>query len=188
MINRHIVAILGLAGLVLSATSSSAQPAETFTATASVKATGGAAATAPVTIVVSRKMTAQEAEALTGAFAKGGLAALRKALTGVAPTGSIQIGKGAPTPTRLTIERTVEQGRMLTVVTDQPLVLLGAGLPGAKPKEGYDFGLVDFVVDAKGGGKGTMSPAAKITVKQGVFVVEEYSGELVQLNNVTKVK
>jgi hypothetical protein len=190
MINRHnVFAVLTCSALALLAASPTAQTgAETFTATAAIKAAGGAAATAPVTIVVNRKMTQQEADALTGAFTKGGLAALRKALTGVAPTGSIQIGKGNPTPTRLTLERVTEQGRMLTVVTDQPLVLLGAGLPGAKPKEGYDFGLVDVVVNAQGSGKGTMSPAAKITVKQGVFVVEEYSGELVQLTDVKKVK
>jgi len=33
-----------------------------------------------------------------------------------------------------------------------------------------------------------MSPAAKVTVKQGVFVIDEYSGELVRLTNVKKVK
>jgi hypothetical protein len=174
--------------VAIAATASAQTGAETFRATAAVKAAGGAAATAPVTIEVTRKMTQAEADKLTGAFANGGAGALRKALAGVAPTGSIQIGSGAATPTRLTIERPSDRGRLLTIVTDTPLLFLGAGLPGAKPKEGFDFGIVDLVIDAKGGGTGTMSPAAKVTVKQGVFVVDEYSGELVRLTDLKKVK
>jgi len=73
-------------------------------------------------------------------------------------------------------------------VTDTPILFLGAGVPGAKPKEGYDFAVIDFEVDAKGAGSGTLSPAAKITLKQGVFVVDDYSGELVRLEGVTKAK
>ena len=46
-------------------------------------------------------------------------------------------------------------------------MFLGAGLPEAKPKEGFDFGIVDLVVDDKGVGVGTMSPAAKVTVQAG---------------------
>ena len=45
---------------------------------------------------VTRKMSQAEADKLTAAFANGGVAALRKALTGVAPTGldPDRIGKG----------------------------------------------------------------------------------------------
>jgi hypothetical protein len=181
--------LLSLAVLITIAVAASAQTgAETFSATATIKTAGGAAATAPVTIDVTRKMSQQEADKMTSAFASGGVAALRKALTDVAPTGSIQIGSGKPTPTRLTLERPTDKGRMLTIVTDRPLIFLGAGLPEAKPKEGFDFGVVDVVVDDKGVGVGTMSPAAKVTVRQGAFVVDEYSGELVRLSDVKKVK
>ena len=62
---------------------------ETFAATAAVSTAGGATATAPVSIVVSRKMTPEEAAKFMEAFSSGGAAALRKALTGVPPTGSI---------------------------------------------------------------------------------------------------
>lgn len=170
------------------ATAASAQTAETFRGTASVKPASGAPASAPITIEVTRTMTQAEADKFTAAFTKGGVAALRKALTGVAPTGSIQIGTGAPTPTRLTLERASDRGRLLTIVTDRALMFLPVKGTEAKPKEGFDFGIVDLVIDAKGGGTGTMSPAAKVTVKQGVFVVEEFSGELVQLADLKKVK
>ena len=118
-------------------------------------------------------MSAQEADGLTAAFKTGGAAAMRKALNGVKPTGTITHRNGKPVPTRLTIERPSDQGRMLTIVTDQPLVLIGAGLPDAKPTAGFDFGIVDFVIDASGNGTGTMSPAAKVTVRQGAFVTDE---------------
>jgi hypothetical protein len=181
-------ALLSFAALIAVAGLTSAQGAERFSATAAIKTAAGAQATAPVVIEITRKMTQQEADKMTSAFAAGGVAALRKALTGVAPTGSIQIGNGKPTPTRLTLERPSDRGRLLTIVTDTPLALLGAGLPNAKPTQGFDFGIVDLTVDAQGSGSGTMSPAAKVTVKQGVFVVDEYSGELVRLTDVKRAK
>ena len=184
-----LATLMSFAALISIAAATSIQTgAETFSATAAVKTASGAQATAPVTITITHKMSQAEADKFTGAFAQGGVAALRKALTGVAPTGSIQIGSGKATPTRLTLERPSDRGRLLTIVTDQPLMFIGAGMPEAKPKEGFDFGIVDLTVAANGSGTGTMSPAARVTVKQGVFVVDEYSGELVRLTDVKKTK
>ena len=162
--------------------------AEVFTATASVKTAAGGSATAPVTITVSRKMSEREVEPLLAAFKAGGAAALRKGLVGIAPTGTVRIGAGADTPTRFTIERVVGAGRLLTIVTDRPLVFLGAGLPGAKSPEGYDFAVIDIEVDAKGSGSGTMAPAAKLRANQGSLVVDDYGTEGVRLTDVTKTK
>jgi hypothetical protein len=159
---------------------------ETFTATATVKTAGKATASSPITITIDRKMPQAEAEKFAAAFKAGGAAALRKALVGVPPTGSVQLGAGTPTPTRLTIERPTDKGRLLTIVSDTPILFLGAGLPGAKPKEGYDFAVVDLEVDAKGSGSGTLAPAAKVTVKDGAFVVQDYGAERVQLTAVSK--
>jgi hypothetical protein len=178
--------VCGLSVIVGAATY--AQGAETFTATATMTGAGGAKASAPVTITIDRKTPATEAERLVAAFNSGGAAALRKGLVGVAPAGSVRLGGGKPTPARLAIERTTDKGRLLTIVTDQPIVFLGAGVPSAKPKEGYDFAVVDLEVDASGKGTGTFAPAAKITVKQGAFVVEDYSAELVRLTDITKSK
>ena len=86
-----------------------------------VKTAGAAATTAPVTIVVDRKMPKSETDRLTGAFKAGGPAALRKALVGVQATGTVQLGAGAATR-RLTLERPTDKGRLLTIVTDQPLL------------------------------------------------------------------
>ena len=160
--------------------------AETFTATASVKTAAGATATAPVTIEVTSLTPAAEAEKLSAAFKTGGAAALRKALAGRPATGSIRIGNGKPTPTRIAIERTTDKGRLLTLVTDAPVLFVGGSLPNAAPKAGHDFAVIDIEVDASGKGKGTLLPAATIKVQNGAFVVDDYGTELVQLLNVAR--
>ena len=180
-------AVCGAAVLMAVATLR-AQTAEAFTATAAVKGAGGASATAPVTINVDRKMSQGEADKLAAAFKAGGAAALRKALAGVPPTGTVRIGTQPATPTRITIERTTAAGRLLTIVTDQPLLFVGAGLPGAKSQAGYDFAVIDIEVDAKGGGSGTIAPAAKIKMNGNAFVVEDYGVEAVRLTAVKKTK
>jgi hypothetical protein len=162
--------------------------AESFTATATMKSAGGAEATAPVTITIDRRMPEAEADKLVAAFKSGGAAGLRKALAGVPPTGSVQLAEGAPTPARITLERATDKGRLITIVTDKPLLFLGAGIPGAKPKVGYDFAVVDLEVDANGAGSGWLAPAAKITLKGSEFVVQDYASEAVRLAGVKKVK
>jgi hypothetical protein len=187
MMRRAWLRTCGLAiAIAAVATLPAAAQSETFTATASVKTAGGAAANAPVTIVVERKMTQAEADTFLAAFKSGGGAALRKALAGVPPTGSVQVGAGTKTPTRLTLERTTDKGRLLTIVSDTPILQLGAGLPGAKPREGYDFAIVDLELTSAGSGTGMMAPAAKVAVKQGAFVIDDYSGELLKLTGVSK--
>ena len=141
-----------------------------------------------MTITVDRKMTQSEADGLIAAFKSGGAAGLRKALVGVPPTGSVRLGTGAPTPTRLTLERATGAGRLLTIVTDKPILFLGAGLPDAKPRDGFDFAIVDIEVDAKGSGAGTLAPAAKVSLNQGAFVVQDYGSDVIQLTTVRKVK
>jgi hypothetical protein len=181
--------VLTIAAVLLSTPAARTQAgAETFTGTATVKTAGGATASAPITIVIDRKMSQSEADRFTGLFRTGGAAALRKALEGVPPTGSVTLGKGTPTPTRLTLERRTDKGRLLTMVADKPILALGAGLPDAKPTAEHDFAVVDIEVDASGNGSGTFAPAAKITVNQGAFVVSDYSSELIRLTGVKKVK
>jgi hypothetical protein len=181
--------LIGLSAAAPIAQGTSEKPgAETFKATASIKTAGGVAATAPVTITVDRKMTREQADGLIETFKSGGAAALRKALDGVPPTGSVRIGNASAVAARLAVERATDKGRLLTVVTLEPIVLLGAGVPGAKATDAYKFGVVDIEVDANGKGSGTLSPAAKIKVHEGAFVVEDYASDLVELKEVSKVK
>ena len=162
--------------------------AETFTATATIKSGGGATASAPVTIVVDRKLSSAEADRVTAAFTQGGASELRKTLEALPPAGSIRFGGGKPAVTRLVLERPTDKGRLLTILSDEPMLFLGAGLPGSRPKEGFDFAIADIEVNEKGDGSGTLCPAAKITVRQGAFVVTDYGSEVVTLINVKKIK
>jgi hypothetical protein len=179
------VVLAGIACLITM--TAAASSAETFTGTATVKTAGGSTATAPVTVTVDRIMTQEEADKLLAAFKAGGAAGLRTALKGVKPTGSIQVGAGKAIPTRLAVERQTDKGRLITVVSDTPILHLGAGLPDAKPTAGYDFAVVDLELGA-GGGSGTLTPAAKVAVKGGAFVVEGYSTEPLRLTSMTAKK
>jgi hypothetical protein len=180
--------VVAAALLMASAAPRGQTAAEVFTATASVKGAGGGSASAPVTMTIDRKMSQSEAGKLTAAFKAGGEAALRKALVGIAPTGSVKLGAGNPTSTRFTVERPTSNGRLITILTDQPLAFVGAGVPGAKPKEGYNIAVIDIEVDAKGSGTGSLAPAAKIKMNGDAFVVDDYGTEAVQLTAVRKTK
>ncbi len=180
------MAVVGALGIACAARAQAPTGPEAFTAIATVHAEHGGWATAPVTIVVDRKMSVSEAQPLIDAFKSGGPAALRSALEGVEATGLVQLGEGDVTPTRLTIERATDKGRLLTIVTDEPLYFVGGGSPAAGPKEGYDFGVIDIEIDATGGGWGTLAPAARITVQRGAFVVQDYAADVVWLRPVTK--
>jgi hypothetical protein len=185
--NLSLRVALGAAVVAASVTFAAAAAAETFSATASVKTAGGVSATAPVKIVVDRTMAEAEAKPLMAAYQSGGVAALRKALANVKPVGTVTVGDGKPTALRLGIERPTDKGRLLTLVSDTPVTYLGAGVPGARSTEGYDFAVIDIEVDAKGSGSGTFAPAAKIAAKGGAVIVTGYATEVVQLQKVTRV-
>ena len=161
---------------------------EAFHATATIQTPGGAQATAPVVIVVDRTTPASEAETLVRAFTTGGESALRSALSALAPAGSVRIGDAAPAVARIALDRPTNNGRLLTIVTDQPILFLGAGLPGAKAKDGYSFGVLDIEIDANGNGSGTLSPAAKVKVAQGAFVVDDYAAQPLRLTSVQRAR
>jgi len=177
-----------LAALVTGASTAAGQSRETFSATAVVETGGGGIAMAPLTVTIDRKMSHEEAGALMETFRAGGAAALRKALEGVPSTGTLKLGAAAGTPTRLTLERATDTGRLLTIVTDTPILFVGAGAPSAKPRDGYDFAVLDLVVDASGNGSGTLAPAARISVSGGAFVVADYGSAPVRLTEVRSIK
>ena len=51
---------------------------------------------------------------------------------------------------------------MITVVTDKPVYFVGAGVPGAKSKEGFDVAVIQLTMDSSGVGEGTMAAAARV--------------------------
>lgn len=173
---------------VMAVAVSAQKTGDIYTAVAAVRSASGSPSETPMAFTIERKMPKSEADALLAAFQAGGAAGLRKALTGVAPTGAVRVGAAKPIPARLTLERATATGKLITIVTDQPVVFMGIGMPGVTAKAGYDFAVVELIVDAKGNGTGTIAPAATVTVQHGVFTVADRAADAIRLTGVTKVR
>jgi len=178
-------ALLLVSALVLVISLSAQSGAETFTATASVKTAGGASVTAPVAIDVTGWTSEADRKRLAGVLKSGGDAALQKQLAGMKTLGTITVGKTA-FDAKYAYAMTSSEGRIITVVTTTPMFFVGAGAPGAKPKEGK-LGVVTIEVNAAGSGHGTITPAASVKMSDSdAIVVDDYSAELVTLPDVRK--
>ena len=161
-------------------------PSETLTAQATVKTAGGATASAPVTVVVDRFATDADRAALKAALARGGTAAARAWLARRGDAGTVQVG-ARRTAIKFASRLTTAAGHLITVVTAEPIVFLGAGLPDAKPRAGYDLGFATLEVAASGPGVGELLAATKIRFdEQGAIATEDYSGVSMQLSNVVR--
>jgi hypothetical protein len=181
-----ILAVL-LLGWSQAATWAQAQ-GETFTATASLKTKEGAQTTAPVTIVITRLTTDKERAAVAEALKKGGTPAVVQSLKAMDDAGYIEVGKRR-TPLKYAYARPLGGGRLITVVAPTPIAFLGADLPEAKPKAGFDLALALLELKDSGGGTGELAPAATIKLNEtGAIQTEDYGTEAVRLTNVQAKK
>jgi hypothetical protein len=173
---------MAIAGGVLSAQSAP----ETFTATATVR-NGEVVATAPVVVTITRYATTAERDAVLAAVGGGGAAAVRNLLAAAKDAGFVQVG-GRKTPIKFAGERPTSSGRLVTVITGEPIAHLGAGLPSAKPRDEYAVGVAILTLDGAGG-LGELAPAAKVGVDAGgALLIEDYGPTVVWLNGLTRAK
>jgi hypothetical protein len=191
---RHIIHALrtaAAAGLLLgwSPATAWAQPTgETFTATASLKTSAGAQVTAPVTIVVTRLTSEAQRTAVAEALKKGGTPAVVQSLKAMEDAGYIEIGQRR-TAVKYAYVRPMGSGRLITVVAPTPIAYLGAGLPDAKPKAGFDLALVLLELNDGGTGDGELAPAATVKLTEtGAVQTQDYGAETVRLTNVQAKK
>jgi hypothetical protein len=176
-----------VAGALCTAVAAAQTGPDTFTATASVKK-GAASATAPVRVTVTHYASTAERETIVKAVKEGGTAALRKALIGLSDAGFIQLGERR-TPLKFAAQRETAAGRLLTVVTAEPILFLGAGIPASQPQTGFDVAVAIIELKEDGGGLGDLSPAAKVTVDEGgALLIEDYGSTVIWLNAVTREK
>ena len=176
---RSGVLVLALAVLAVAIAVARVAP-ESFSGTASVKR-GAASASAPVTITVTRYSSEAEIAGVRKAAREGG-AALRKALAALGDAGSIQLGERR-TVLNLAAERSSGAGRLITLLTAEPIVFLGAGIPQAKPQAGFEVAIAMLDLD-KTGGKGELAPAAKVGIDNGgAITIEDYGATVVWLND-----
>jgi hypothetical protein len=182
----HRAAAIALGVVMLHATTT-AQAPETFTATASIKQ-GGVSATAPVTVTVTRYTSPAERAAIMKSMRDGGSSAMHAAVAALPAAGFIQLGERRTT-IRFAGERATGSGRLITVVTGEPILFLGAGLPQAKQRTGFDVAVAMLDVGAGGGGLGELAPAAKVAVEEdGAFQIEDYGATVIWLKELARAK
>ena len=162
--------------------------AETLTATAQMKTSGGVTASAPLTVTLDRMSTDSEREQVLTALKAGGTARIHALIDKWAAIGSVQVGS-SKTPVKYAFAQPSGGGRLMTVVTATPIAFVGAGLPAAPSRAGFDLGLLFLDVPASGAGHGELAPATKIALnKDGAVVTDDYGTATIVLSNVTAKK
>jgi hypothetical protein len=183
---------IGLAGLgtvmlaAASLTAAEGKP-DVFQATASFTTAGGAKVTSPVVVTITRWTTDAERDKAHAALRSGGSAAFHKVVAAMPEIGTMQVG-AIKTPLRYARTLPVSSGAVVTAITGAAMYHIGAGVPDAKPKEGYDLAVAIFEVDAAGKGPyGDFAPGAKVKVDdKGAIVIEDYGAPSVQLSDIAK--
>jgi len=162
---------------------------ETFTATATAQAAGKSAAE-PVKIVINKYIADADRTAVLDALKAGGTAAALPVLQKMPDLGTIEV-LGRSTPVKYAFARSMGPGagRIVTLVTAQPVHYVVAGQSGDKPKEDYPLALAFLILDSEDKGDGEIAPAAKIKLDaQGAIVVDDYGVVKIWLKNVAKAK
>ena len=183
------IAAAALASSILIAPAASGQAAagETFTATASVKS-DALTGTAPVRIAIQRFASEAERTSAMSALKSGGTTALHKVLAKMKNSGTLVVGKKKAS-IKYAYARSTGAGRIITVLTAEPILHLGSGLPDAKSKAGYDVAVVLLVLDANNAGEGELDMAAKVKMSEsGAIEIDDYGDAKVWLKGVAKAK
>lgn len=181
--------VLVLAAAVVPAFAQTQQPTapESFTANLQAAGAQGGAAAAVITVEVSRYTPEPERVAVEKALKSGGYPAFLAALRRAPAVGAVKFGEKAWT-IRWARESKDEKGaRTLTYVTDSPIFFVGGGAVDAKPRQGYEVGLIQFKVDPVGLGSGTMAAAARVRPDgQGGVEIDDYADKPIILKSVVR--
>ena len=158
---------------------------ETYTATLQVK--GQATASTTVRIDLQRYSADRDREPVEKGLKFGGypafLAALRKArkvgtVSTSEKTWTIRWASAKPTP----------GGRKIVLITDQPMYFLGGGATDAKPRAGYEVGVIQMEVDAAGNGTGSVAAAARVKPGEDGVVIDDYGDQRIEITKIVREK
>ena len=117
----------------------------------------------------------------------GGSAAFVTALRAAPVVGHFEVGD-KKFNIRWARTKPTAKGRVISFVTDAPVYFVGAGLPGAKSKEGFEVAVVQLTMDSSGVGEGRMAAAAKVKAGGDTGVeIEAYDAEPVTLRSVMRI-
>ncbi len=160
--------------------------AESFRARATVAA-ASASGGALLTINIDEYTPDRDIQAMEQALKSGGSAGFLEALRRAPAAGKLQIGNDTFT-IRWARQKPTASGRVISIVTDAPVYFVGAGVPGAKPKTGYDLAVLQLKMDSTGVGEGTMAAAARVKPGGPTGVeIDDYAAEPVKLVSVFRV-
>jgi len=184
------VAILAAALVVASAgaapQSKKKGGAETFNGKARVQ-TGTAVADASFTIQIDQYTPEKDLKAMESALQSGGSDAFVAALKKAPVAGHFKTGDKTFV-IRWARQRETPKGRVISIVTDAPVYFVGAGIPGAQSKAGFDVAVAQMTIDTAGIGDGSMALAAKVKPGgEGGVEIQDYATEPVKLVSIMRV-
>ncbi len=159
---------------------------EAFRAKAKLTTEAGGA-DALVRIEIDQYTPERDLKTMEQALQTNGSAAFLDALRRAPIAGRFRMGDQTFT-IRWARQRPTEKGRVISLVTDAPVYFVGGGLPGAKPRSGFDVAVVLLNMDSAGIGEGSLAAAARVKPGGPTGVeVEEYAGEPLKLVSVYRI-
>jgi len=159
---------------------------ELFTANVQATAASGASAAASVQIDIRRYTPDAERTAVENALKGGGYPAFLTALRKAPEVGTVSMGT-QKWAIRWAREQPTPQGRTIVVVTDKPIFFLGGARANAKPRAGYEVGLIRMQVDNAGMGTGEMAAAARVKPGGETGVqVDDYADQPLTLTGIAR--
>jgi hypothetical protein len=159
---------------------------ETFNGKAKVQ-TGTAVADATFTIQIDQYTPDKDLKAMETALQSGGSAGFVTALKKAPVAGHLKVGDKSFT-IRWARQKDTAKGRVISIVTDSPVYFVGAGLPDAQAKAGFDVAVAQLNIDSAGLGDGSIALAAKVKPGgQNGVEIQDYATEPVKLASIMKV-
>lgn len=182
------LAAAALASSLLIAPAAFGQTEETFSATASVK-TKEVSATAPASITISRYSTDDERASVSKALKSGGTKAVKGLLATMKDCGKLEMGENH-VPIKYAYSRSTGSGRVIALVTAEPLLHPGSGLPESKKKRARDdVAVAILVLEANNTGHGELAAAAQVkTTESGAITIDHYDAPKIWLKGIAKAR
>jgi len=159
---------------------------ETITANAQLAGDTGSVASR-VTMKIDRYSPDADRTAVADALKHGGYPGFLTALRKAPVVGSVTVA-GQSVDIRWAREEPVANGRSIVLITDKPMYFVGGGSTTAKPRAGYEVGVVQFTIDDSGlGVKGTMAAAARVKPGGATGVqLDDYAEKPIQLQGINR--
>jgi hypothetical protein len=129
------------------------------TVSAGADAKGGI--TVPMTASLERFTPDFERTKMTDGLKYNGYPGFLNALREAPQVGTLDVA-GETFKIRWAREQPNDTGRVITLVTDQPVAFIGRGRRGAKPTAGYEVAVIQLTLDKTGHGTGLMAAAARV--------------------------